>query len=326
MLRISPLSLVALGMIALAVSAGSIGCTSGAGGPGSSGSGGRTGGSSSGVGGAGNVSPPPTGAGGSSGGGGTTSGTGGNATTTGAGGTTSGTGGNGTTTGAGGAGMTCTLPTVAQTCADTVPRNPLLINFARYLSTGTWGNSAMGDLTGGTSAFQGTGVTPLTRVVEGADPDARLHVTGTIPVNSYAGFVLWFGPCVNLSTFMDTTGTPATTGIAAVLGGNLGGSRLKFQVQTNVDYPVDTPNMKGACLFTNCDARYSQCLGPTALLTTIPATPALTAFPWSRFTDGLPTATTNGDGVVGLQFQWECPTFPSCSVDVSLGTIVLTTN
>jgi len=35
-------------------------------------------------------------------------------------------------------------------------------------------------------------------------------------------------------------------------------------------------------------------------------------------------ATTNGNGVVGLQFQWECVASPSCSVDVSIGTIILT--
>jgi len=307
MTRISPPSLAALAMIGLAALAGFIGCASDSNGPGPGGSGGRAG-TSSGAGGAGTVT---TGGGGS--------GSGGSAVTT-------GTGGSGTTTGAGGAGMTCTLPTAGQTCAGTIPANPLLINFARYLPTGNWGNSTMGDLTGGTSPFQGTGVTPLARVVEGADPDARLHVTGTIPVNSYAGFVLWFGPCVNLATFMDATATPTTTGVAAVLGGNLGGSRLKFQVQTQADYPVDPPNMKGACLFTNCDARWSQCVGPTALVTAIPATPALTTFPWSGFTGGLPTATTNGNGVVGLQFQWECPTFPSCSVDVAIGTIILTTN
>ncbi len=61
-------------------------------------------------------------------------------------------------------------------------------------------------------------------------------------------------------------------------------------------------------------------------MNTIPAAPTLTSFPWTRFTGGLPAATTNGNGVVGLQFQWECVTPPSCSVDVSIGTIILTTN
>jgi hypothetical protein len=312
---ISMPSLAALGIIACAGISGLTGCSSEQTGPGSGGNGGRGGSTTSGAGGSGNITTSTTGAGGAVGGSGGNGGSGG----------TTGAGGSVTTTGAGGSGMSCTLPTVGQTCAGTIPQSPLLLNFARYMPTGSWGNSAMGDLTGGTSAFQGAAVTPLTLAVQGADPNAQLHVTGTIPVGSYAGFVLWFGPCVNASTFMQTTGTPTTTGIAAVLGGSLGGSNLKFQVQTHVDYPVDAPNMKGACLFTNCDQRFSQCVGPTALMTTLPATPTLTSFPWSAFTGGLPTATTNGNGVVGLQFQWECVTSPSCNVDVSIGTIILTT-
>jgi hypothetical protein len=35
-------------------------------------------------------------------------------------------------------------------------------------------------------------------------------------------------------------------------------------------------------------------------------------------------ATTDGNGVVGLQFQFECPTASTCNVDVTLGAIVLT--
>ena len=309
---ISMPSLAALEIIAFAGMSGLTGCSGEQVGPGSGSNGGHGGSSASGAGGSVNVTTSTTGAGGSAGA------SGGSGVTTGAGGSV-------TTTGAGGSGMSCTLPTVGQTCAGTIPQSPLVINFARYMPTGSWGNSAMGDLTGGTSAFQGTGVTALALAVEGADPDARLHVTGTIPVGSYAGFVLWFGPCVNASTFMQTTGTPTTTGIAAVLGGSLGGSNFKFQVQTHADYPVDVPNMKGACLFTNCDQKFSQCVGPTALMTTIPATPTLTSFPWAAFTGGVPTATTTGNGVVGLQFQWECVTSPSCSVDVSIGTIILTT-
>jgi hypothetical protein len=109
------------------------------------------------------------------------------------------------------------------------------------------------------------------------------------------------------------------------LTGNLGGSQVKIQVQTAADYPVDTANMKGACLFTDCSAKWSQCAGPTATMGNIPST-ALTSLAWSKFTGGSPTATTNGDGVVGLQFQWECGTSPSCAVDVQIGTIVLTTS
>jgi hypothetical protein len=291
-----------------------VGPSSPAGGAGGSTGGARGGGAGGGSGGGG----AQTGSGGSGSGGAPTSGTGGS----GAGG--AGGSGAGGAPGAVDAGPTCTLPTVAETCARVAPRRVTLIDFSSYTAAGTWGLSANGDLTGGTSAFQGAGVTPLARVVQGAAPDTQLHVTGTIAVGSYAGFVLWFGPCVNASTVMDTAGPATTTGLALPLGGSLGGTRFKLQVQTNSDYPVDPANMKGGCLYQTCATMWSDCVGPTATMTAVPASPALTSFPWAAFTGGLPAATTNGDGVVGLQLQFECVTPPSCNVDVTLGAVVLT--
>jgi hypothetical protein len=270
----------------------------------------------------------PTGRGGGAGSGTTSSGAGGTTAT--GGGTGSGVGGGGTGAGGagglatGGTGGSCTLPRMAQACAGTMPQKVTLIDFSTYVAAGTWGNSSAGDLTGGTSPFEGSGTTALTRTVVGAAPDTTLHVTGTIPSGSYAGFVFWFGPCVNASMVTATAGSATTTGLALPLGGSLGGATFKLQVQTHSDYPVDVTNMKGACLYEGCSTMWSECVGPTATMTTIPATPALTSFPWSAFTGGIPVASTDGNGVVGLQFQFECPAASACNVDVSLGAIVLT--
>jgi hypothetical protein len=165
-------------------------------------------------------------------------------------------------------------------------------------------------------------VTPLTLAVQGAAPNATLHITGTVPVGSYAGFVLWFGPCVNARA--DGDSGLVFAGMSSPIGGNLGGATLKFEVQSQEDYPVDVTNMKGGCLFTGCTTKYSECLGPTDTLQTIPATPTVTSFPWSSFTAGMPVATTTGDGVLGLQFQFECHVGTPCSIDMSLGAIALT--
>jgi hypothetical protein len=254
-------------------------------------------------------------------------GSGGSSATTGAGGSssTTGAGGSSSTTGAGGGSSDC--PTAPITCGGTVPQKTTLIDFSRYMASGAWGDSSMGDLTGGTSPYHGSG-TDLTLAVEGTAPDATLHITGMVPFNDYAGFVLWFGPCTNANMVMDPTSgtTTPTTGIALTLGGNLAGSQLRFQVQTDVDYPVDTANSKGACLY-NCDpsmSKWSQCVPPGSLMTTVPSAPALTNFLWGVFTGGMPNASTTGAGLVGLQFQFECGTSGGCNVDVQLGSIVLT--
>ncbi len=233
---------------------------------------------------------------------------------------------------AGAAGASCVLPTAAQACSGAVPKKAHLVDFATYATDGTWGKSSSGDLTGGTSKFQGSGVTALTLATMGTAP-TTLHVTGTITKSSYAGFVLWFGPCVNAASITNeasiATGDPIvttpTTGLSVSVGGSLGGTRLKIQAQTTEDYPVDTANTKGACLYTACTTKYSECAGPTDTLTTIPATPTATALPWASFVSGKPVAATTGNGLLGLQFQFECVADTDCTLDVQFGGIDFST-
>ncbi|HEY3594463.1 MAG TPA: hypothetical protein VGL13_11335, partial [Polyangiaceae bacterium] len=75
--------------------------------------------------------------------------------------------------------------------------------------------------------------------------------------------------------------------------------------------------------YSTCASQFSACSGPIVALSTVSATPALTTLPWNHFTGGVPVATTNGARIVGLQFQVECPVFPSCDVDLRIGAIVL---
>jgi hypothetical protein len=257
--------------------------------------------------------------------GGTTpvAGSGGTAPVAGMGGTTA-TGGDAGTPGAGngtgGTGTTTCMPNPpAQTCGGTAaPTDGVVIDFASFQTSGTWGVSGMGDLTGGTSYYQGRGVTQLTAVVEAGS----LHITGSLPAytadimddaENYAGIVFWFGPCVNASAF---------TGLSLPVSGTLASAALKLQVQTHLDYPVDAANSKGGCSFTSCDTRWSECVGPTTTVT-VPSAPA--TFAWSAFTGGKPNAAVTPEGLVGLQFQFECSaTTAPCTVDVTLGTITLT--
>jgi hypothetical protein len=205
----------------------------------------------------------------------------------------------------------------AQTCSGFVapawgdpPTSGLMIDFASYMTDGKWGNSANGELTGGTSLYHGPSDVDLTRAVDAGN----LHITASVTPMGYVGVVFWFGPCVNASAF---------SGIYFSVGGSLGGAVLKAQIQTHVDYPVDVANTKGGCSFTDCDAKFSECAGPTYQVV-VPETPEPLDLPWSSFTAGTPVADVTPDALVGLQFQLECQSDTACTVDLTLGNVGFT--
>lgn len=232
----------------------------------------------------------------------------------------------GMTGGTGGTTMECMPNPPPQTCAGSTPNmheppDGLLINWETYVaSTGNWGNSAVGDLTGGTSKYNGRDVSPPTAELVGTD----LHITATVPAytpdvaddaENYSGLVFWFGPCINASAF---------GGVTFTVSGTMPGAALKLQVQTAENYPADPANTKGACIFDNCDERWSQCKGPDATVI-IPAAGEPVTMTWDAFTNGSPNPAVNASGLVGLQFQFECQSMEAeCAVDITLGDISLT--
>jgi hypothetical protein len=226
------------------------------------------------------------------------------------------------------AGMDCMPNPPPQTCSGAMPNghmppDGLLINWETYTSTGTWGNSAVGDLTGGTSKYNGLMVTQPTAELVGTD----LHITATVPpytpdvagdAENYSGLVFWFGPCINASAY---------GGLTFTVAGTMPGAVLKLQVQTAENYPADPANTKGSCIFTDCDARWSQCKGPDATVA-VPAAGEPVTMTWDAFTNGSPNAGVNptgATGLVGLQFQFECQSMDTeCAIDLTLGDISLT--
>jgi hypothetical protein len=226
----------------------------------------------------------------------------------------------GSTSTGGTTGDACTVPTAPISCALEPAPKTTVIDFSSFRA-GSWGDTAAGDLTGGTSPYHGDGVPDLnTELVNGA-----LHVFGSLPATKYVGLVFWFGPCVDLSTLADGT---TTTGLELVMGGDLAGATLKLQVQTEKNYPVDTVNTKGSCMFDDCATRWDVCVPPTATFSIIPeaANPEdPLEFTWDEFIGGAPEASTNGAGVVGLQFQFECSgSETECAIDITLQNITLT--
>ena len=202
-----------------------------------------------------------------------------------------------------------------------MPADGVLINWETYVvGSGAWGNSAVGDLTGGTSKYNGVMVDPISVELVGS----ALHITATIPPytpdiagdpENYAGLVFWFGPCINASEF---------DGLTFNVGGTMNGAALKLQVQSAENYPAEPANMKGQCIFESCDTKWSECKGADTTVV-VPAAGEDVSLEWSAFATGMPNAGVNPTGLVGLQFQLECQSQEAaCEVDITLGNVSLT--
>jgi hypothetical protein len=320
MANVRSLGTVGFGFSALLV----VAVSSCGGASGGSDDGGEEGGGSSGTAGASGTAGTPS-TGGSAGSSGGTAGTpsGGSAGTPSGG--SAGTPSGGSAGMTGGTGSTCMPNQPAQTCSGALPNmhmpaDGLLINWSTYVvSSGAWGNSTVGDLTGGTSKYNGRDVMPINVELVGAD----LHITATIPpytadvpddAENYAGLVFWFGPCINASAY---------GGLEFTVGGSMGGAALKLQVQTSENYPADPANSKGECIFMDCATQWSECKGPDATVT-VPAKPELVSMEWAAFAAGSPNTGVDPEGLVGLQFQLECQAMTECVVDMTLGNVSLT--
>ena len=223
-------------------------------------------------------------------------------------------------------GAACTPNPPPQTCSGSppnmhMPADGALINWETYVvSSGAWGNSTVGDLTGGTSKYNGVMVDPISVELVGSN----LHITATIPpytpdvagdAENYAGLVFWFGPCINASEF---------GGLTFNVGGTMDGAALKLQVQSAENYPAEPANMKGQCIFESCDTKWSECKGADTTVV-VPAAGEDVSLEWSAFATGMPNAGVNPTGLVGLQFQLECQSQEAaCEVDITLGNVSLT--
>jgi hypothetical protein len=174
-----------------------------------------------------------------------------------------------TTTGTAGTGGTTSTPTTTTTTDPNAPSGPpqeckgpnlpasfgtpapddgLLLDFSTYVMPGgSWGDSSVSEITGGTSLYSGAPADSITQSVT----SGTLELKATISVGGYTGIVLWFTPCVNASKF---------TGLQFPASGSLGGANMIIKVQTSPDYPVDVTNTKGKCPFTADSNKYNECM------------------------------------------------------------------
>jgi hypothetical protein len=213
----------------------------------------------------------------------------------------------------------CNGPRLAEGIFGTpAPMDGLLVDFSTYNITGPgrWGDPARAQLAGGTSLYSGAPEADLVQAPAGALPKTpandALQVKATIPVGGYSGVVLWFSPCVNATAF---------AGISFTATGDLSGATLLLKVQTSPDYPVDSANLKGKCQFMTQASMFTDCVEPTATITSLGT--GSFSYAWSDFTGGSPLPSVDPAQLLGFELQLQCPgaaTAP-CNVDVSLGTI-----
>jgi hypothetical protein len=217
---------------------------------------------------------------------------------------------------AGSAGMAVCMPNptpvacggfVAPVWSEPLAGAVTIIDFATYADDGDWGNAENGELTGGTHLYHGPNDENLMTVVS----PTSLRLTGTIAPFGYVGVVFWFDECVDASAF---------AGVEFAVGGSMGGSVLKAQVQTHADYPVDVADPKGGCSFTDCRDRFSECSGPVHELV-VPPRPETLSLPWSAFSDGVPVNDVTPEGLLGLQYQLECQADTACEFNVTLSNV-----
>jgi hypothetical protein len=194
-----------------------------------------------------------------------------------------------------------------------------ITDFSTYMSsaaadgTGSWGNAMT--LSGTTflygGAVDGGAVLPTTTFdADAGNPNLGIHVE--VPVGSYSGIGFSFdGACSDASIFR---------GISFTMNGTLDGAQARMLVETDEDYPVDTAAHKGHCPWTDPAAKLSQCAPPNKTFD-VPVTPMPTILGFGGFLMGMPVPAVDSQRLVGLQWQFECPSSDgdaSCAVDVTL--------
>lgn len=187
-------------------------------------------------------------------------------------------------------------------CDYTAVPNENITDFASWTSGGEWQVDDM-SLSGG--SFEYTGETSTITATHDAEEE-NMHIEAT--VGDYAGFGLWFGPCSDASAF---------EGIEFTISGTItNGGSLDFQVQTSKNYPIDDSSKKGECEGTFSDG----CAFNTKSNVAVSETPEVVQVPWSDLVGGQPESTLDPSELLGIQWQFNCPSDADaeCEVDIVL--------
>ncbi len=139
-----------------------------------------------------------------------------------------------------------------------------------------------------------------------------MELKSTIPAGSFAGFGLAFAPCTNASAY---------SGISSMIGGTMGGSTLKFMMQTAQTAPVDAAANRGECPFTSEATKWSDCVFNRVTVSGVTTTVATFSFTWSQLNGGTPVSTVDPTKLLGVQWQFECASGSTCTIDVTIDNV-----
>ena len=197
------------------------------------------------------------------------------------------------------------LPTITA-CPGVPAPNAHISDFSVW-DDGTWG--AAGDLRGSQSFYQSDFSARFTGSVDTTAANPRLRLTATMPIGGYAGYVMWFGPCVDASAF---------SGIRFQVAGDLGGGTLIFEVQTNSNYPSSSTSPRGACV-----GEWGASCADNYAVVTVTGSPTTVSSTWAELTGGAPVSPADPHELVGLQWQANCPVSAGqpCLVNLTLDTV-----
>jgi len=236
----------------------------------------------------------------------TTSATGGTASAV--GGATSASTGGATASSSGGAAASgsSTAGNSAFTCAKSVVATPGIAPG----KDGIWGTAT--DVTGG--AFAPYAGTDMTKLALDTTTAGSVNISDDMLPGWYSGFGLYLKnpeKCFDASKY---------TGIRMTIGGTVGDAMVYLQVQMNDNYPIDATNSKGACV-----GDWSSCSNNQFQLATLTPTPTEVEVPFASITGGNPQAQLDPSQLLGVQWQFNCPSggsTVSCPINVSIGSVV----
>jgi hypothetical protein len=179
------------------------------------------------------------------------------------------------TAGVGGA----VLPTVTFTCDGKKPDQPLITSFNAFMAD-AW--RSPGNLDGGVYVYPET-LTPS------AGDFLRLEAD----VTTYTGVGVWFSGCIDASRY---------SGVRFTISGDAGPSgSVRFFPVINRNRDVAEEFSVGSCVPDNASDPWPSCHPPEVNLP-VTSQPTVHSVPWSAFTGGVPTATTDGSDL--LTFEW----------------------
>lgn len=197
----------------------------------------------------------------------------------------------------------------------------VVVDLSNYSQNGFWGPA---NARGGTTFYAGEGEPhfTLTRRQRDQDhPNPRLNVAFSIEKgNGFIGIVFGFnGYCVDASQYqgIKVDVTNKSKGVAA----------LRLLVQTNGAYPIEPEHGKGACHYSSCPRKWSDCTFCGSDFPTSSATNEADdsqTFELSKLTNQQGMGCADYNDIVAIALQVKCDQTAPCQGSFDLGNITLT--